>query len=161
MALEIISIIAVVLYMALMVERMLADRYVARRAVEEAAARARKAAADATPPATTRLAIPGARALPRTQHARVARFGVRPERVLELLVYSSGQHPDAWPIRMRNRLARMQDAGDVRGAGIGPLVLGEGPLPGGHGLYFALVDRAPEGPEDDAPQALAFVDVLP
>jgi hypothetical protein len=157
MVFEVFSLIAVAVYVLIRFDAWLGRRILRQQAIEEAALRAAQAALDAQVPATTRLRIAGTRALPRNQHARLARFGIQPDRGLELFLFDSCAGLPAWPGEVLGALRKLYRLGQVRGPEVTALLAGPGYLPDGLGLYFALLDNGP----DRAPEVLAFVDRLP
>ena len=157
MVFEVFSLIAVAVYALIRFDAWLERRIQRQQAVEEAALRAAQAALDAAVPTATRLRIAGTRALARNQHGRLARFGIRPERGLELFVFDSCAGVPAWPGEVVGALRKLYRLGQVRGPEVTELLSGPGFLRDGQGLYFALLDNGP----DRAPEVLAFVDRLP
>jgi hypothetical protein len=90
LALEVVLlVVGVTVYLILKIEGLLnayADKVVAR---DEAKRRADAARARRDAPARTALCIDGAQALAPNQHRILARFGLRPERARELLLFTS------------------------------------------------------------------------
>ena len=155
LALEVVLlVVGVTVYLILKVEGFLnahADKIVAR---DEAKRRADDAVRAATPPARTALCIDGAQALAPNQHRILARFGFRPDRTRELLLFTSDRPLDAWPGPVTRALQRLYDAGRVRGPGVVDVLFGGRRLAPGHGVYFALVEADGSAPA----RVFAFVD---
>jgi hypothetical protein len=156
MLLESLCALALTVYAIVLIEGWLARRLDKGRADEAAALRSAQAALDAAAASTPRLRIAGTRTLPREEHRRLARFGLRPECACELRVYDASTDLSAWPTSVVRALRLLHEAGRARGPGVVDLLFGRRALPVGHGLYFALVD----GAGDEDPQPLAFVDAL-
>ena len=157
MVLETLSFLAIFIVALLRLERWMLTRYVRQQAELAVAAKALQVALDAVVPIETTMTIAGTRALPRLEHRRLARFGLRPERARELLVFESTAAQAEWPRAVRVALRRLHDAGQVRGPGVPDALFGTTGLPQGDALYFALLDDAGGG----TPTAIAFVDVRP
>jgi len=157
MVLETLSFLALFILALLRIERWMLARFVRQQAELAVAAKAHQAALDAAVPTETSMCILGARALPRVEHRRVARFGLRPERARELLVFESSAPRSEWPRAVATALRRLHEAGQVRGPGVPEALFGTAGIPPGHALYFALLDGLHGGP----PQAIAFVDARP
>ena len=156
MVLETLSFLAIFIVALLRIERWMLARHVREQAELAIAAKQVQARLDAAVPIETTMCIAGARALPRLEHRRLARFGLRPDRARELLVFESDAPRSQWPRAVATALRRLHEAGQVRGPGVPEALFGAG-LPHGQALYFALLD----GVEDSAPVALAFVDARP
>ena len=154
MVLETLSLLALFILALVRIERWMLARFERRQAELAMAAKVHQAALDAAVPTDTSMCILGTRALPRVDHRRVARFGLRPERARELLVFESTAPRSEWPRAVSTALRRLHEAGQVRGPGVPEALFGDG-LPPGHALYFALLDGADGG----TPQAIAFVDM--
>lgn len=153
MVLEMLSVVAVVVFLILKIEGWLIARSQREALRELAALRAQQTAFEATVPTDPVLRIEGATPLPPQDHRRLARFGVRPERAQELHLFTSELPVDQWPGAVVQMLRRLYQDGLVRGPGIVDVVFGTRRLLAGQGLYFALLDGG-----DDAPEVLAFVD---
>ena len=156
MVFETLSFLAIFIIALLRIERWMLARHVREQAELAIAAKQVQARLDAAVPIETTMCITGARALPRLEHRRLARFGLRPERARELLVFESDAPRSQWPRAVATALRRLHEAGQVRGPGVPEALFGAG-LPQGQALYFALLD----GADDTTPVALAFVDVRP
>ena len=156
MVLETLSFLAIFILALLRIERWMLARFVRQQAELAVAAKACQAALDAAVPTETSLTIAGTRALPRIEHRRLARFGLRPERARELLVFESTAPRSEWPRAVSTALRRLHEAGQVRGPGVPEALFGAGLSPD-QALYFALLD----GAEGATPKALAFVDQRP
>lgn len=150
----VLVVVGVTVYLILKIEAFL-NAHAEKLAVrDEAQRRHDEAVRAATPPAHTALSIDGARALAPVQHRRVARFGLRPDRAQELLLFTS-EHPlEAWPNAVTRALQRLYDAGRVRGPEVVDVLFGRRRLAPGHGLYFALLETDGGAP----PRVFAFVD---
>jgi hypothetical protein len=151
---DVLAVVAITVYLILRIEGWLARRADQQAAVLIAIHKAQEAKRAATPPAETALALEGARALAPNQHGRLARFGLRPDRARELLVFTSERPVDAWPSAVIRALKRLHDAGRVRGPGVPDVLFRNGRLPPGCGVYFALLDAEAGAP----PNVVAFVD---
>jgi len=156
MVFETLSFLAIFIIALLRIERWMLARHVREQTELAVAAKQVQARLDAAVPAETAMCIAGARALPRLEHRRLARFGVRPERARELHVFESTAPRNEWPRAICTALRRLHEAGQVRGPGVPEALFGDG-LPEGQALYFALLDESDGG----RPLALAFVDVRP
>lgn len=155
MVLEMLSVVALVVFLILRVEAWLVARSQVEATRELAALQARQAEFEATVPADTTLRIEGAQPLPPRDHRRLARFGVRPERAHELHLFTSERSIEDWPGAVTQMLRRLYQDGRVRGPGIADVVFGARRLLEGQGLYFALLE-AGDGPAE----LLAFVDTV-
>ncbi len=155
MLLETLSFLAVFIYALLRLERFMLARYLRQQANEALIAQAGAVARDRAVPTVKLMPIPGTRALPRRQHARLCRFGIRPERALELQVFESTRPCGEWPAGLRTLLQRLQESGNVRGPGVAAALAGPAGIAPGHALYFVLVDAA----NGATPEPIAFVDV--
>jgi hypothetical protein len=155
MVLEMLSVVAVVVFVILKIENALVARAQREALRELAALQAQQAAFEAAVPTETALRIEGATPLPPRDHRRLARFGLRPDRAHELHVFTSDRPIEDWPAAVVRMLRRLYQDGRVRGPGIADVVFGARRLLEGQGLYFALLDA------DDAPaEVLAFVDTV-
>jgi hypothetical protein len=152
MVFETLSFLAIFIIALLRIERWMLARHVREQAELAVAARQVQARLDAAVPTDTAMCIAGARALPRLEHRRLARFGLRSERARELLVFESDAPRSQWPRAVVTALRRLHEAGQVRGPGVPEALFGAG-LPPGQALYFALLD----GVDDGAPVALALL----
>jgi hypothetical protein len=153
MVLEVVSVVAVVVFCILKIQAALVARAQREALRELATLQERQAAFEATAPTETALTIEGATALPPRDHRRLARFGVRPERAHELHLFTSDEPMDHWPATVTRMLRRLYQDGRVRGPGIADVVFGARRLLAGQGLYFALLDGG-----DEPAELLAFVD---
>jgi len=155
LAVEIVLVVVgVTVYLILKIEAFL-NAHAEKLAIrDEAQRRHDEAVRAATPPAQTALCIDGARALAPNQHRRLARFGLRPDRAQELLLFTSDRPLDAWPHAVTRAVQRLYEAGRVRGPEIVDVLFGRRRLAPGHGLYFALLEADGGAP----PRVFAFVD---
>lgn len=152
--LELVAAVAIAVYLLMRLDGWLAQRWLHKLALAEAAHLAEQAARDAAPPTQTTLRVPGTQALPRNQFPRVARFGLAADRTVDLLMYAS-EHPLAsWPRQVDELLRRAYRKGQARGPGVVDVLVNRGALPPGHAVYFALLES-----EVDLPaHVYAFVD---
>jgi hypothetical protein len=105
----------VAFYLLFRLDAWLAQRWLHKLAVAEAAHIAEQAARDAAPPTETTLRVAGTQALPRNQFRRVARFGLAADRTVDLLMYAS-EHPVAsWPRHVNDLLRMLYRKGQARG----------------------------------------------
>lgn len=155
MVLEMLSVVAVVVFLILKIESFLIARSQREALRELAALQAQQAAFEAAVPTDTALRIEGATPLPPKDHRRLARFGVRPERAYELHLFTSDRPIEDWPAAVTRMLRRLYQDGRVRGPGIADVVFGARRLLDGHGVYFALLDAG-----DQPAELLAFVDTV-
>ena len=155
MVLEMLSVVAVVVYAVLKIEGLLIARSQREALRELAALHAQQAAFEATAPVDTALRIDGAMPLPPRDHRRLARFGVRPERAHELHLFTSDRPIEDWPAAVTRVVRRLYQDGRVRGPAIADVVFGARRLLQGQGLYFALLDAG-----DEPAEVLAFVDTV-
>ena len=154
MTLEIVAAVAVAVYLLVRLDGWLAQRWLHKLAVAEAAHIAEQAARDAAPPAQTTLRVPGTQPLPRNEVRRVARFGLPADRTVDLLMYAS-EHPlQAWPRHVDDLLRMLYRKGQARGPGVVDILVNRGALPHGHALYFALQEADADLPA----HVYAFVD---
>ena len=152
--LELVAAVAVAFYLLFRLDAWLAQRWLHKLAVAEAAHIAEQAARDAAPPTETTLRVAGTQALPRNQFRRVARFGLAADRTVDLLMYAS-EHPVAsWPRHVNDLLRMLYRKGQARGPEVVDILVNRGPLPTGHALYFALLESDADVPA----HVYAFVD---
>ena len=152
--LELVAAVAVAFYLLLRLDAWLAQRWLHKLAIAEAAHLAEQAARDAAPPTQTTLRVPGTQALPRDQFRRVARFGLPADRTVDLLMYASEHPQQSWPRHVNDLLRMLYRMGQARGPGVVVILVNRGPLPQGHALYFVLQ----ESDADVPPHVYAFVD---
>jgi len=152
--LELVTAVAVAFYLLLRLDGWLAQRWLHKLALAEAAHIAEQNARDAAPPIETTLRVPGTQALPRNQFRRVARFGLAADRTVDLLMYASEHPVTSWPRHVNDLLRMLYRKGQARGPEVVDILLHRGPLPHGHALYFALLESDADAPA----HVYAFVD---